>query len=32
MAAIDTIQGLPGVLSAALISHQFDEMDAEDGE
>lgn len=32
MAAIDTIQGLPGVLSAALIYHQFDEMDAEDGE
>lgn len=32
MAAIDTIQGLPGVLSAALIYHQFDEMDTEDGE
>ena len=32
MAAIDTIQGLPGVLSAALIYHQFDEVDAEDGE
>ena len=32
MAAIDTIQGLPGVHSAALIFHQFDEMDAEDGE
>ncbi|WP_321149812.1 chaperone NapD [Aeromonas jandaei] len=29
MAAIDAIQALPGVLSAALIYHQFDELDAQ---
>lgn len=27
MAAIDAIQAMPGVLSAALIYHQFDELD-----
>jgi nitrate reductase NapD len=26
MAAIDAIQAMPGVLSAALIYHQFDEL------
>ena len=29
MAAIDAIQAMPGVLSAALIYHQFDELDAQ---
>ncbi len=29
MAAIDAINAMPGVLSAALIYHQFDEVEAE---
>ncbi|RQM78823.1 sorbose reductase [Aeromonas jandaei] len=29
MAAIDAIQAMQGVLSAALIYHQFDELDAQ---
>ncbi|KIQ79701.1 chaperone NapD [Aeromonas sp. L_1B5_3] len=29
MTAIDAIQAMPGVLSAALIYHQFDELDAQ---
>lgn len=29
MAAIDAIQAMPGVLSAALIYHQFAELDAQ---
>ncbi|MGX5835464.1 sorbose reductase [Aeromonas piscicola] len=29
MAAIDAINAMPGVLSAALIYHQFDELDVE---
>ncbi|WP_374726394.1 chaperone NapD [Aeromonas salmonicida] len=29
MSAIDAIQAMPGVLSAALIYHQFDELDVE---
>ena len=29
MAAIDAIQAMPGVLSATLIYHQFDELDAQ---
>lgn len=32
MDAIDAINALPGVLSAALIYHQFDEGDAQDEE
>ncbi len=29
MTAIDAINAMPGVLSAALIYHQFDELDAQ---